>query len=200
MIQSHIQQILSVWIGKKYRSFSRQQTHCPSCLHFTENSSISVKCFNPGVTIVPSQPFTTDTPTASTTVSAVTNTFSFLSTTNIDTSTVTSHVTSNLKSSTVIPNSSTETLGTTRTEFSKTTAILTSDSTSSVDFFSSTVTYIKKAESTTGVDTGTTTLVKTSSTGKEDVKSNVKKVIYTADFNGTVILNLLITILPSLHE
>lgn len=105
---------------------------------FTVNSTISVQCFNPGVTIVPSQPYTTDTPTASTTVSAVTNTFSFLSTTNIDTSTA-------------------------------------------------------------GVDKETTTPVKTSSTGKEDVTS-VKKVIYTADFNGTVTLNLLITILSSFHE
>lgn len=60
------------------------------CFHLSMrfvNSTISVQCFNPGVTIVPSQPYTTDTPTASTTVSAVTNTSSFLSTTNIDTST-----------------------------------------------------------------------------------------------------------------
>lgn len=136
------------------------------CFHLSmrfENFPIRVQCFKPGVTIAPSQPYTTDTPT---TQSTTANRFSFPSTTN-----------------TVISTSSTEKLGTTRTEFSKTTAILTSDITSSGDFFSSTVTYSRKAESTTGVDTGTTTLVKTSSTGKEDVKSNVKKVIYTADFN-----------------
>lgn len=161
-------------------------------VNFTENYPISVQCSNPGVIIIPSPPYTTDTPTTNSTTA---NRSSFPSTTNTDTSPVTSHVTSNLKSSTVIQTSSTETRGITRTEFSKTTATLTSDSTSSVDFFSSTVTYSKKAESTTGVDTGTTTLVKTSSTGKEDVTLNVKKVIYTADFNGTVILNLLITIL-----
>lgn len=152
-------------------------------VHFTENFPISVQCFNPDVTITPAQPYTTDTPTTSTTASSIT------------TSTVTSHVTSNVKSST--STSSTVSPGTTQTEFSQTTATSTSYSTSSGDVFSSTVTNTEKVESTTGVGTGTTTLVRTSSTGKEDVTSNVKHVIHTSDFNGTVIFNPLITILSS---
>lgn len=159
-------------------------------VHFIENSPISVQCSNPGVTIVPSQPYTTDTPKTSTTLPLTTNT---------ETPSVTSDVTSNVKSSTGTSTPSTESPGTTRTEFSQTTAKLTSDSTSSGDVLSSSVKNTGKVESTTGFDTGTTTPVKTSSAGKEDVPS-VKKVINTADFNGTVTLNLLITILSSFHE
>lgn len=90
-------------------------------VHFTENSPISVQCFNPGVTIVPSQPYTTDTstPTTSTTLSAVTNTSFFPSTTNTDSTTVT-YVTSNEKSSMVTATSSTESRDSTRAELSKT--------------------------------------------------------------------------------
>lgn len=153
-------------------------------VHFTENFPISVQCFNPDVTITPAQPYyTTDTPTTSTTASSIT------------TSTVTSHVTSNVKSST--STSSKVSSGTTQTEFSQTTATSTSYSTSSGDVLSSTVTNTEKVESMTGVGTGTTILVRTSSTGKEDVASNVKRVINTTDFNGTVIFNPLITILSS---
>lgn len=142
-----------------------------------------MQCFNPDVTITPAQPYTTDTPTTSTTASSIT------------TSTVTSRVTSNVKSST--PTSSTVSPGTTQTEFSQTTATLTSYSTSSGDVFSSTITNTEKVDSTTGVGTGTTILLRTSSTGKEDVISNIKRVINTSDFNGTVIFNPLITILSS---
>lgn len=138
-----------------------------------------MQCFNPGVTIPPVQPYTTEIPTTSTTVSSIT----------------TSHVTSNVKSST--STSSKVSSGTTQTEFSQTTATSTSYSISSGDVFSSTVTNTEKVESTTGVGTGTTILVRTSSTGKEDVASNVKRVINTSDFNGTVIFNPLITILSS---
>lgn len=56
----------------------------PYLVHFTESSPISVQCVNPGVPIVHSQPYSTDTPTTSTTASAVTNTFSYPSTTNHD--------------------------------------------------------------------------------------------------------------------
>lgn len=187
MIQSHIQQnfeyrsgIISIFFLKKP---TQRIVILSYLVHFTENSPISVQCFNPGVTIPAAHPYTTYKPTTSTTVSSVT------------TSTVTSHVTSNVKSST--STSSTVSSGTTQTEFSQTTATSTSYSTSSGDVFSSTVTNTEKVESTTGVGTGTTILVRTSSTGKEDVASNVKKVINTSDFNGTVIFNPLITILSS---
>lgn len=142
------------------------------CFHLSlrfENSPISVQCFNPDITITPAQPYTTDTPTTATTASSVT------------TSTVTSHVTSNVKSST--STSGTVSSGTTQTEFSQTTATSTSYSTSSGKVFFSTFTNTEKVESTTGVGTGTTILVRTSSVGKEDVTSNVKKVIHTSDFN-----------------
>lgn len=142
-----------------------------------------MQCFNPGVTISPVHPYTTDTPTTSTTISSVT------------TSTVTSHETSNVKSST--STSSTVSSGTTQTEFSQTTASSTSYSTSFGDVFSSTITNTEKVESTTGVGTGTTILLRTSSTGKEDVTSNIKRVINTSDFNGTVMFNPFITILSS---
>lgn len=169
----------------KYRFFKENKriVIIPCLVHFTENSPISVQCFNPDVTITPAQPYTTDTPRTSTTASSVT------------TSTVTSHETSNVKSST--STSSTVSPGTTQTEFSQTTATSTSYSTSSGDVLSSTVTNTEKVESTTGVGTGTTILVRTSSTGKEDVTSNIKRVINTSDFNGTVIFNPLITILSS---
>ncbi|XP_052710813.1 mucin-5AC-like [Crassostrea angulata] len=94
------------------------------CFHLSmrfENSPIGVQCFNPGVTIVPSQPYTTgrSTPTTSTTLSAVTNTSFLPSTTNTDSSTVT-YVTSNEKSDVVTATSSTESRDSTQTEFSKT--------------------------------------------------------------------------------
>lgn len=163
----------------KYRFFKENKriVIIPCLVHFTENSPISVQCFNPDVTITPAQPYTTDTPRTSTTASSVT------------TSTVTSHETSNVKSST--STSSTVSSGTTQTEFSQTTASSTSYSTSFGDVFSSTITNTEKVESTTGVGTGTTILLRTSSTGKEDVASNVKRVINTSDFNGTVIFSSL---------
>eukprot|EP00105_Crassostrea_gigas_P045189 XP_019929337.1 PREDICTED: uncharacterized protein LOC105344480 isoform X2 [Crassostrea gigas] len=94
------------------------------CFHLSirfENSPIGVQCFNPGVTIVPFQPYTTgtSTPTTSTTLSAVTNTSFFPSTTNTDSSTVT-YVTSKENSSMVTATSSTESRDSTRADLSKT--------------------------------------------------------------------------------
>lgn len=169
----------------KYRFFKENKriVIIPCLVHFTENSPISVQCFNPDVTITPAQPYTTDTPRTSTTASSVT------------TSTVTSHETSKVKSST--STSSTVSSGTTQTEFSQTTASSTSYSDVFGDVFSSTITNTEKVESTTGVGTGTTILLRTSSMGKEDVTSNIKRVINTSDFNGTEMFNPFITILSS---